>query len=93
MSEGQGKNRQKRKGARHRTALYDRARLELEILEVLDMPDSEQTEMPCRPISVRTLAELFDMETAAMGKVIDDFRLAGLVLYNQHTQMASLVPA
>lgn len=82
-------SKQKGKGARHRDALYDKARLELAVLEYLENPQASGT---CRPVAVRTLAELFDMALEDMAKLLDELRKADVVAYNKHKGTAALLP-
>jgi hypothetical protein len=79
----------KGQGTGHRDELYARARLEVAVLEYLDSGDPTESH---RPIEARTLAVLFNMDVAAMGRLLDEFRLAEVVLYDPATGTAALAP-
>lgn len=73
----------KGQGDRHRDALYNRARLELAVLDYLD---------ECDQASVATLADTFGMDTAKTERVISDLWRAEVVRFDPVAKTCALAP-
>lgn len=74
----------RRQGERHREESFIRARLECAVLDYLDQYG---------PVDVATIAAALGLPEAQVGRLVENFRRAEVVLIHPMSQRCALAPA